>query len=331
MNVLVCGGAGYVGSHVLEPLKAAGFSPVVLDNLSYGHRAAVRDTPLVQGDIHDRAATAALLRERAIDAVFHFCAFINVGESVEEPEKYYFNNVVGTLELLAAMREAGVTRFVFSSTCAIYGEPQYVPMDEAHPTGPINPYGQTKLDIERALESYRKAYGLSYAALRYFNASGASPEGDIGEDHDPETHLIPLVMKTALGQRPALKVFGDDYDTRDGTAERDYIHVEDLAAAHILALGKLEEPGTGLHYNLGRGEGYTVLEIIEHARKITGREIPFDKVPRRPGDAPKLVSASARANSELGWRPKHDLDSILESAWRWHSTHPKGFGDCHAP
>jgi UDP-glucose 4-epimerase len=265
------------------------------------------------------------MNERQIEAVFHFCAFINVGESVHEPQKYYFNNVVATLELLAAMREADVKRFVFSSTCAIYGTPHYVPMDELHPKAPINPYGQTKLDVENILESYRKAYGLSYTALRYFNASGADPSGEIGEDHAPETHLIPLVLKAAMGKGPVLKVFGKDYGTRDGTAERDYIHVDDLASAHILALKKLTGEGIGLAYNLGRGEGYTVLEIIEKAQEITGRKVPYEIVERREGDAPKLVSASAKAEKELGWKPKHDLTNIIESAWNWHSRHPEGF------
>lgn len=328
MNVMVCGGAGYIGSHILEPLLAAGHMPVVVDNLSYGHRAAVPEgVPLLEVDIMDRSAIAELLRRHHIDAVFHFCAFINVGESVQDPQKYYFNNVVATLELLAAMRDAEVDRFVFSSTCATYGEPQYMPLDESHPQHPINPYGQTKLDIERALESYSRAYGLSYAALRYFNASGAHPSGTIGEDHKPETHLIPLVLATALGQRPDIKVFGSDYPSADGTAVRDYIHVLDLASAHIAALEKLDQPGTALAYNLGTGTGYTVLEVIETARRVTGREIPVEMTDRRPGDAPELVSARDKSSTELGWTAERGLEEIIESAWRWHSTHPEGFDE----
>lgn len=327
MNILVVGGAGYVGSHAVRHLSRAGHDVWIYDNLSQGHRAAVPAGRLIVGELHDGPGLAHALREHAIEAVMHFAAHALVGESMSDPAKYYHNNVVGTLSLLDAMRETGVWRIVFSSTTATYGVPSRIPISEDEPQRPINPYGFTKLVIEEALADYARAYGLGYAALRYFNAAGASPEGDLGEDHDPETRLIPLVLKTALGQRAEITIFGDDYPTPDGTCVRDYIHVDDLATAHELALSKLA-PGIGLELNLGTGRGQSVREVIDACRIVTGREIPVKKGPRRPGDPPELVADPTRARRELHWEPRYlEIEAIVETAWRWHRSHPRGYDD----
>ncbi len=327
MNVLLIGGAGYVGSHAARLLKLAGHEPWVYDSLVYGHRAAVPPGRLIEGDLLDGARLSAAMADHKIDAVMHFAAFCYVNESVTEPAKYYHNNVTGTLSLLDAMRAQGVKKIVFSSTCATYGEPDVVPITEAEKQKPINPYGNTKLAIEYALADYAAAYGWGYAALRYFNASGAAEDGSIGEDHDPETHLIPLVLQVALGQREEVLVFGDDYPTPDGTCVRDYIHVDDLARAHIAALEKLA-PGVALKLNLGTGAGASVKEVIEASRKATGHAIPARIVPRRAGDPPALVANASAARQALNWTPKHvGIDPIVASAWKWHKSHPTGYDD----
>lgn len=327
MNILVVGGAGYVGSHTAHYLQRAGHAIWVYDNLSHGHAAAVPGGCLIQGDLLDSDKLVEVLRQRRIDAVMHFAAFALVGESVHDPAKYYRNNVVGALSLLDSMREAGVWRIVFSSTTATYGAPERVPITEETPQNPINPYGFTKLVIEKALADYARAYGFGYAALRYFNAAGASATAEIGEDHDPETHLIPLVLQVALGQRPEIVIFGDDYPTPDGTCIRDYIHVDDLAAAHLAALQRLQ-PGSGLEMNLGTGRGHSVREVIQACRRVTGHAIPERIGARRPGDPPALVAGVRRAKELLGWEPRHrELDDIVASAWRWHRAHPQGFND----
>jgi UDP-glucose 4-epimerase len=327
MKVLLTGGAGYVGSHAARVLRQKGHEVWIYDNLSEGHRAAVPAEALVEGDLHDRDKLTAVLRDRRIEAVMHFAASCYVGVSVTNPAEYYHNNVVGTLSLLEAMRAADVKRIVFSSTCATYGVPDLVPITEAEKQSPINPYGFTKLVIEHALADYSHAYGWGYAALRYFNASGAAEDGSIGEDHDPETHLIPLVLDVALGKRENVKIFGDDYPTPDGTCIRDYIHVDDLARAHLAALEQLQE-GTALKLNLGTGNGASVLAVIEACRRTTGHAIPAVMAPRREGDPPALVADARLANKVLGWRPKYgDIESIVASAWRWHKAHPEGYGD----
>jgi UDP-glucose-4-epimerase GalE len=325
MRILVTGGAGYIGSHAARLFLDRGHDVWVYDNLSRGHRAAAPAGRLIVGDLHDAAALDAVLRAKAIEAVVHFAAYAYVGESVQEPESYYVNNLAGTLTLLACLRRCGVGRLVFSSTCATYGVPSRVPITEDEPQRPINPYGRAKLAVEWALADYAAAYGLASAALRYFNAAGASPAGDLGEDHDPETHLIPLILQTALSRRPHVEVYGTDYPTPDGTCVRDYVHVEDLAEAHLLALDRLE-PGRMLAYNLGIGRGYSVREVIRTCEAVTGRTIPVVEGPRRPGDPPALVAASDKAIRELGWRPRFpDLHAIVETAWRWHRDHPRGY------
>ena len=327
MRVLVTGGAGYVGSHAAKLLAESGHDVTIVDNLAEGHRAAVGKLPLVVADLLEGERIAGLLQERRIEAVMHFAAFAYVGVSVTEPAKYYHNNIVGTLALLDAMRDSGVNRIVFSSTCATYGVPQRVPISEDHPQNPINPYGFTKLAIERALADYSRAYDLGYAALRYFNASGAAADGTIGEDHEPETHLIPLVLQVALGQREYAEIFGTDYPTPDGTCIRDYIHVDDLATAHLAALEKLK-PGVELKLNLGTGRGASVKEVIEHCRSVTGHAIPARESKRREGDPPELVADPSAAKRVLGWEAIHkDVRTIIESAWRWHRAHPYGYGD----
>ena len=281
----------------------------------------------MQGDLLDRAPLEKTLQEKKIEAVVHYAAHALVGESVTEPAKYYRNNVVGTLSLLDAMRATGVNKIVFSSTCAIFGEPERVPMTEDLPKRPVNPYGTTKLIIEHALADYSAAYGLGYAALRYFNAAGASGDGDLGEDHNPESHLIPVVLQVALGQRQQITVFGEDYPTPDGSCVRDYIHVDDLADAHIRALGKLEQ-GTQLQANLGTGRGYSVKEVIATCREVTGHPIPYSVGPRRAGDPPELVADPSKAWKLLGWKAQRsDLQAIVKDAWRWHKAHPQGYGD----
>ncbi|HEX7375511.1 MAG TPA: UDP-glucose 4-epimerase GalE [Pirellulales bacterium] len=327
VKILVTGGAGYIGSHAARFLDQAGHDVWVYDNLGLGHRAAALAGRLIEGDLHDQTRLTAALREKAIDAVMHFAAFALVGESVADPAKYYRNNVGGSLSLLEAMRAAGVAKIVFSSTTATYGAPQNMPISEDEPQQPINPYGFTKLAIERALEDYAHAYGFAYAALRYFNAAGANPHGDLGEDHSPESHLIPIVLQVALGQRERITLFGDDYPTPDGTCIRDYVHVDDLASAHALALERLT-PGEGLKLNLGTGHGQSVREVIDACRRVTGRDIPEEIGPRRPGDPPELVADARRARQVLGWTPKFvELDAIVATAWRWHASHPHGYGD----
>lgn len=319
MRVLVCGGAGYVGAHAVKMLAMAGHDVTVFDNLSTGHRAAVRWGKFVEGDLLDTGALKRLFAEQKFDGVMHFCAMSQVGESVWQPFAYYRNNVTGSLNLLEAMKQAEVDRLVFSSTAAVYGQPAKDVLDETHPTLPINPYGASKLMVERMLQDAAQAYGLRSVALRYFNAAGADPEGEIGESHSPETHLIPNVLQNALGQSGGLQVYGNDYATRDGTCVRDYVHVADLADAHLRALRYLGAH-TGAHQlNLGSGAGYSVMEIIETARQVTGCSIEYVLAPRRAGDPPTLVADATRAIQMLGWQPRFDdVRSIIETAWRWH-------------
>ena len=324
MRVLVTGGAGYIGSVVTEELIAAGHEVVVYDNLSKGHRAAIHpDAQFIHADLMDGDALRKAFSAQASEAVVHMAADALVGESVTNPAKYYRNNLVAGLALLDAMRDSEVRRIVFSSTCATYGEPERVPMDEELPTNPLNPYGQSKLAFEGALKWYGKAYGMNYVALRYFNAAGATAR--CGEMHDPESHLIPIVLQAATGARPHVEIFGDDYATRDGTCVRDYIHVVDLARAHILALGILGERSA--IYNLGcGGDGYTVKEVIDVAREVAGRDIPVRVGPRRPGDPAVLVASSEKIKRDLNWSPEmQDLRVIVESAWNWMQNHPNGY------
>ncbi len=336
-TILVVGGAGYIGAHMVRALRRAGRSVVVLDDLSRGHREMIGeaatapsvargprldpigDTPFVQGDLGDRAVLDEIFAHRDVAAVMHFAAWSLVGESVEKPLDYYRNNVARTVELLDAMRAHGVNCFIFSSTAAVYGEPERTPISESHPCHPTNPYGATKLAVERMLADCAAAHDLRYVSLRYFNAAGADPAGDIGERHDPETHLIPLALEVAAGRRDAICVFGADYPTPDGTCLRDYVHVNDLAAAHLLALDRLLDGGAGAIYNLGNSRGYSVREVLETARAITGHAIPAIESPRRPGDPAVLVADSTKARRELGWKPEfEDLRSIIETAWAWH-------------
>lgn len=329
MNVLVIGGAGYIGSHCVRQLQAAGHRPVVLDNLVFGHRKAVADdVPFFQADLGDETEVGRILDLEKIDLVMHFAAFAYVGESVTDPLKYYFNNVVATLSLLRTMLRHDVKKFVFSSTCATYGVPARLPITEDLPQAPINPYGQTKLDVENALKSLAVAHGFSSASFRYFNAAGASADARIGEDHQPETHLIPLVIDVALGKRESIKIFGTDYPTPDGTCLRDYVHVDDLSRAHIAAFEKLSTPGQALFYNLGTGTPTSVREVIAAAEEVTGKTIPFVEEERRAGDPPSLYADSSKAQKELGWSVgQGDIGSIMRSAWEWHRQHPEGYGD----
>jgi UDP-arabinose 4-epimerase len=319
-SVLVTGGAGYIGSHACKALAQAGYVPVTYDNLSRGHRHAVRWGPLVEGEVGDPAAVVAALNAHRVSSVMHFAAFAYVGESGTDPALYYRNNVVGTLALLDAMRESGVDRIVFSSTCATYGLPERVPIAETTPQHPVNAYGETKLAIERVLHWYGLAYGLRSVALRYFNAAGCDRGGEIGEEHDPETHLIPLVLRAALGSAPPVSIFGTDYPTPDGTAVRDYIHVEDLASAHVRALDYLANGGASTAVNLATGRGYSVREIIAAVARAVGREVPQREGLRRPGDPPALVADPSLARSLLGWHAQcSDLDTIIGSALAWES------------
>lgn len=320
-TVLVTGGAGYIGSHACKALKAAGFEPIACDNLVYGHAWAVKWGPLERGDISDRAWLNELIKRYRPTAVMHFAAYAYVGESVQDPGKYYRNNVAGTLNLLEAMRDHGIENFIFSSTCATYGIPDQVPITEDMPQRPINPYGASKQMIERMLSDFEVAHGIRSICLRYFNAAGADPDGQIGEDHEPETHLIPLAIKAARQGEPVLAIFGTDYETADGTAVRDYIHVTDLAKAHVLALEDLLGGGSSDALNLGTGQGFSVREVVTAIEAVSGRSVPVKEAPRRPGDPPILVSAPQHAYRRLGWRPEHsDLTSIIATAWRWHES-----------
>ena len=323
--VLVTGGAGYIGSHAAKALHCAGHRVIVYDNLVAGHRGAVKYGELVEGDIADVATLRSVMREHQIVGVMHFAAFLDVGESVRDPLRYYRNNVGGALGVLEAMAAEQVRNFVFSSTCATYGEPIETPITEAHPQNPINSYGETKLAVERALPHLEAAHGIRWVALRYFNASGADPDGDIGEDHSPEIHLIPRTIEAATGGR-GLQVFGDDYPTPDGTCLRDYVHVTDLADAHVRALAAVAETGRSGAYNLGTGRPHSVREVIEAVERVTGRPVPWTLAPRRPGDPAVLYAAAQKAQAELRWTPRYaDLDTIVRTAWDWHRTHPKGY------
>lgn len=325
--VLVTGGAGYIGSHTVRMLQERNVPVVVYDNLSAGHRAAV-DAPLVVADLSDRDALAEVFREWAPRAVIHFAARCYVGESVEDPALYYRENVVHTHHLLEAMLRAGCEELVFSSTCAVYGVPKQMPIDERAARDPISPYGRTKFVMELMMEDYAAAYGMRYAALRYFNAAGAAPDARLGEDHRPESHLIPLVLGVAAGARPEIQIFGDDYPTPDGTCIRDYVHIVDLADAHLRALAQLQAGKAQIHCNLGTGRGYSVREVVDASRRITGHPIPERVVASRPGDPPELVSGGSRAEELLGWKPaRADLDTIVEDAWRFMQAHPDGYSD----
>ncbi|MBI5806590.1 UDP-glucose 4-epimerase GalE [candidate division TA06 bacterium] len=319
-KVLITGGCGYIGSHANKLLSECGYDTLVVDNLVHGHREFAGWGRFIQMDLADREGLSQLLKTEKFDAVMHFAGYIAVGESMSDPETYYKNNVSYTLNLLEAMLRAGTRQIVFSSSAAVYGNPVRDPLDEDHPLAPINPYGRTKLMIEQALSDYSGAYGLRYAALRYFNAAGAAPGAVIGENHTPETHLIPLALLAALGKIPEVKIFGTDYDTPDGTCLRDYVHVDDLALAHLLALEHLSGGGKSDCFNLGNGNGFSVKEVIGTARKVSGREIKAKAAPRREGDPPRLVASSVKARKTLGWKPKYTgLEEIVRTAWEWHS------------
>ena len=321
MNILVVGGAGFIGSHMVKHLSSENHEVTVFDNLSKGHRDAVLTGEFVEGDLANHDQLDQLFSSRDIDAVMHFASFIEVGESVRDPAKYYRNNFSNTQNLLDAMVAHGVGHFIFSSTAAIFGEPQYSPIDEVHPKSPINPYGRSKLMVEQMLEDYDKAHGLKSICLRYFNAAGADVDGDLGERHNPETHLIPLVLQAASGRRDSISIFGNDYDTLDGTCVRDYIHVQDLCAAHLLALHYLTDKGESDRFNLGNGQGFTVQQVIESARAVTGCDIPVSVEGRRSGDPATLVADASKAKSVLGWDPKlSSLGDIIETAWNWEQS-----------
>ncbi|HEX2944495.1 MAG TPA: UDP-glucose 4-epimerase GalE [Clostridia bacterium] len=328
MSILVTGGAGYIGSHTAAELLAAGEDVIILDSLEKGHRGAVKGGKLCVGDLRDAEFLDSVFRDNKIEEVIHFAAYSLVGESVDEPLKYYNNNMVSTLRLLDKMKEYGVKRLVFSSTAATYGEPENIPILETDRTFPTNPYGETKLSVEKVLKWADNAYGVKYVSLRYFNAAGAHISGTIGEDHKPESHLIPIVLQAALGKRDAIRIFGDDYDTPDGSCIRDYIHVTDLAMAHILALKSLRNGGDSKIYNLGNGKGFSVKEVVNLARKVTGVNIKEIIDPRRAGDPAVLVASSDRIKEELKWKPRYDdLSTIIETAWKWHKDHPDGYED----
>ncbi len=330
MNVLVAGGAGYIGSHTVKRLKEQGHAPVIYDNVSRGHKtvAEILRVPAVWADLNDAQALAGALRQHKIECVMHFAAFAYVGESVERPLDYYDNNVGTTIRVLQTMKEVGVNRFVFSSTCAVYGDPDEIPITENEKKAPVSPYGRSKWMVEQILQDHVAAdKNFSYAALRYFNASGCAMDGTIGEDHDPETHLIPVILQAVLGLRPGITVFGTDYPTKDGTNVRDYIHVDDLGDAHIAAMQRLQ-PGKAILANLGTGAGFSVLEIIRTAEKVTGKKVPVTYGPRRPGDAVALYANPAHAKQALGWEAKYkDPETIIRSAWNWFEKHPRGYGE----
>lgn len=319
MAILVCGGAGYIGSHINKELNKEGYETIVFDNLVYGHREAVKWGKFIEGDLENIEDIETVFSAYSIEAVFHFAAYAYVGESVDKPEKYYYNNVVNTLNLLKVMRKYDCNKIIFSSTCATYGESTKVPITEDMVQNPINPYGMTKLTVERILKDYQRAYGLRFVVLRYFNAAGADPDGEIGESHSPETHIIPLLLDAASGKRSNFKVFGTDYDTPDGSCIRDYIHVTDLANAHLLALHYLEDGNEGDFFNLGNTMGTSVLEVVESVKKVTGKNFKFTLAERRPGDPAKLVGSHEKARKILGWEPEYgDIDTIVTHAWNWH-------------
>ncbi|MBT8128940.1 MAG: UDP-glucose 4-epimerase GalE [Gammaproteobacteria bacterium] len=318
MSILVVGGAGYIGSHMVKQLATSGVDVVTIDNLSCGYRDAVKYGEFVEGDLGDPAVLDHVFDNYSVDAVMHFAAFIEVGESVSDPAKYYRNNVLNTMALLDAMIQHGIQHFIFSSTAAIFGEPEYTPIDEKHAKQPINPYGRSKLMVEQILQDYDSAYELKSTCLRYFNAAGADPDGELGERHDPESHLIPLILQAASGRREDIKVFGTDYPTEDGTCVRDYIHINDLCKAHSLALKHMQQTGRSARYNLGNGRGFSVQQVIDTTREVTGRDFKVTRTERRPGDPAVLVADSERARRELGWQPDHnDLESIITTAWSW--------------
>ncbi len=320
MAVLVIGGAGYIGSHMVRHLGKNNIEAIVFDNFEKGHREAVGSAPVFEGDLRNKADVSRVFETQDISAVMHFSAYSLVGESMQHPGMYYENNIGGTLNVLEAMKRAGVRHFIFSSTAAVYGEPVTIPIDEGHPAAPTNVYGETKLAVEKMLGWFDHVHGIKSVCLRYFNAAGADPSGEIGELHDPESHLIPLVLAAAGGQRDAISIFGDDYDTRDGTCVRDYIHVNDLADAHLRAIAFLSESGRSEVFNLGNGSGYTVKEIIDVAQKVTGCRVPVKKAPRRAGDPAVLIASSDKARRVLGWEPRlYDIETIVKTAWKWHS------------
>ena len=325
--ILVVGGAGYIGSYMCKCLAKNGYKPIVLDNLVRGHFEAIKWGPFYEGSISDKALLMHIFSKHEIAAVMHFAAFCYVDESVREPVTYYQNNVANTINLLKAMIEKNISNFIFSSSCATYGEPIETPITEQHPQNPINPYGRSKLMVEQILDDFGNAYGLKSVSLRYFNAAGADPDGEVGEDHTPETHLIPLVLQTALGQKQVINIFGDDYPTEDGTCIRDYIHISDLAQAHLLALERLLNGQlTGQYYNLGNGDGYSVKQVIDTTRKITKKKIPTKIIERRLGDPALLIGSSKKAVNELEWKPQYsDLETIIETAWKWHKNNPNGY------
>jgi len=332
MRVLVTGGAGYIGSHLVRHLEQEGFVPIIYDNFSRGHMKAVEGYKIIVGDIRDKMLIERVVKEENVLAAIHFAAHSQVGESVGNPSIYYENNCLGGLCLLRALIDGGVRNFIFSSSAAVYGEPGKTPIEENHPINPTNPYGETKAFMERVLGAYDRAYGFHSVSLRYFNAAGAARGGLIGEDHEPETHLIPLVLKTILGQREKLIVYGGDYPTKDGTAVRDYIHVDDLAHAHVLALKYLLNKGQVTVYNLGNGKGFSVMDVIKAAEEVSGEKVSYEIGPRREGDPAILVASSSKAQKELNWKPGlPDLKDIIQSAWVWHKNHPTGYEKITAP
>lgn len=325
--ILVIGGAGYIGSHMAKLLQEVGEPYVVFDNFENGHREAVGNAPIIQGDLRASTDIENALKSYRFDLVMHFGAYIMVGESVKNPSEYYWNNFVGVLNLLDAMRHRGLNKLIFSSTAAIFGEPQYVPIDESHPKNPTSPYGDTKLAVERLLDAYDTAYGIRSVCLRYFNAAGADPDGVLGEDHDPESHLIPAAILAAMGKTPGLSIFGTDYPTVDGTCVRDYIHVMDLAQAHLLAARHLRQGGESRKFNLGNGQGFSVRQIVDTVESISGKTIPVEEGPRRSGDPAVLVASSDRIKHDLGWEPRFPhIEQIVRDAWAWRAKHPNGYG-----